>query len=134
MGPELGIKRADNALVAGKQVGDVLRGQMVNGEQIAVRRSFSRRMPLHGICAMVVAREVSGHKRAVAELIRHQVVTRQQRFKAVIMAFDATKILSSSIRPNWHRRQQASPRDVRIGIERTRHHAADEQRKSLNVR
>ncbi len=86
---ELGIKQADNALVAGKQVGDVLRGQMVNGEQIArYVDHFAQDAVAWHMHAMVVARgEVSGHKRAVAELIRHQVVTRQQRFKAVIMAF-----------------------------------------------
>ncbi|VEB51174.1 Uncharacterised protein [Salmonella enterica subsp. enterica] len=54
------------------------------------------------------------------ELIRHQVVTRQQRFKAVIMAFGLQNFIFFDTTPNWLITPSAGiTRMFRIGIERT---------------
>lgn len=94
---------------------------MVNGEQIArYVDHFAQDAVAWHMHAMVVARgEVSGHKRAVAELIRHQVVTRQQRFKAVIMAFGLQNFIFFDTTQLAYHAVGRHHQDVRIGIERT---------------
>lgn len=73
---EFGIKQVDNVFVVGKQVGDVLCGQMVNGEQIVWYVDyFVQDVVVWYMYVMVVVRgEVSGYKCVVVEFICYQVV------------------------------------------------------------
>ncbi len=97
-----------------------MRGQVVHGEQIARHVDHFTQDPVarHVHAVIVTWREISGSEGTVAEQIRHQVVTCQQCFQAVVMAFrlqdfvvfDVTQLANHTIcRHHQH---------VRIGINR----------------
>ena len=116
---KFGIEKANHAFVTGKQIRHVLSGEMVNGEEIArhVDHLTQNTVARHVYAVVVTRGEVSGHKRTVAEQVRHQIVACQQGFEAVVVAFglqdfiffDFTQLADNAI----GRHDQ----DIRIGID-----------------
>ena len=86
---EFSIEQADDAFVTGKQIGYVLRGQVVHGEQVTrhVNHFTQDTVARHMYAVVVARRQIGGGEAAVTEQVSHDVVTREQRFERVIMAF-----------------------------------------------